>query len=498
MRQSPQAQWFKEQLPEEWKEKVSVSFDYRLTWSILTEHLTFLYGKYADPEYCLQTYYNSDEYKNHRQVIRRCPDLPTVDMEDIRKMLSEEDAYAERVRELLTLRKNDRSEEETVRAAFLLGLLPEENPDALYRYLIARKQIPEEEKPVLCRHIAQNGQRLSLIVDILAKTFVPGFLLEFPAAGCVMTQPRGRYYYRGENAYFRTSRASAFRRADKEIPEPMRAFIDRLRLYQCWETLDGMDAVRHWGLCEVNYMALAQHYGFRTQMLDITSDLKTALFFACCRYGKDRKWHPLTNEDFAHRNSRKRISAQCGGDSRYGVIYRSPSEITDLRWCIEPEDTAHEIVIPVGYQPFMRCSRQHGYMMLTYPEYDLLRDRNFDKFRFRLTEELCRWIYEKMGRGEAVYPDEDVPDISAEMERLNTQRVISRDVFEKAAEDFRLTEKDRRYVIGALAQYGITLADSVSVIEPEKLAEINRCYTAEYAVEKTGIRPQMSPLLTIS
>lgn len=80
-----------------------------------------------------------------------------------------------------------------------------------------------------------------------------------------------------------------------------------------------------------------------------------------------------------------------GGDSRYGVIYRSPSEITDLRWCVEPEDTAFEIIIPVGYQPFMRCSHQHGYMLLTNEDYDLLQDGRFDKFKFRLTENICNW-----------------------------------------------------------------------------------------------------------
>ena len=497
MRTSPQAEQFKKCLPEELQEVSDVSFSYQTAWHIVTNHLKTLYGKYADPQYCLDTYYASNEYKQNCQMVRRCPDIPLINKGDIQRMLREEDEYSRTVNDLLAIQNRDESTETITQLASLLGVLPEDNPKALYRYLVARHQISDDAQKKILETIRTNSNLLMIITKILTRNFLPGYLLEFPATGSVMTQPRGRYYYRGENAYFRSSKASAYRSVDTTKPTFIQTFIDRLRLYQCWETLDQFDAVRHWGLCEVNYMALAQHYGFRTQMLDITSDLKTALFFACCKYEPDRKWHPLTNKDFAHRNSRTNISTKCGGDSRYGILYRSPSEITDLIWCTEPKDAATEIIIPVGFQPLMRCSQQHGYMLLTKTNYDLFRDERFDKFKFRLTEEICNWIFEEMDQGTKVYPNNDIPDISLEIEKINKQMTFSRDVFNNAANGFRLHGEERDNVLTILKQYDFDIVGTVSVIMPEKLAEINKTYSAENAMQKPGIVPQLSPILLI-
>lgn len=48
--------------------------------------------------------------------------------------------------------------------------------------------------------------------------------------------------------------------------------------------LDNFDAIKYWSPSAVNYLALAQHYGIKTPLLDLTSNFKTALFFACCKY----------------------------------------------------------------------------------------------------------------------------------------------------------------------------------------------------------------------
>lgn len=496
MRPSPMAENFKKCLPKELQDVAEVSFSYQLSWKIVSGHLKTLYGKYADPQYCLDAYYSSSEYRGNKQIIRRCPDIPLITMDNIQAMLDEEAQYTRTVRKLLSIFEEKDSDKRTNKLAELLGLFPNKDPNALFRYLIAKDNIPEKDVPLIIDRINANRNLLWVITDMLSKTFISGYLLQFPAAGDVMTQQKSRYYYRGEHAYFRTSKASKYRQSDTDKPESIQAFIDRLRLYQCWETLDCLDAVLHWGFSAPNYMALAQHYGFRTQMIDITSDLKTALFFACCKFGKDRKWHPLTNEDFAHRNSRPGISKR-GGDSKYGVLYRSVTEITDLRWCIEPDGSAFEIIIPVGYQPLMRCSRQHGYMLVTQPEYDLYNDHRFDKFKFRLTEDICSWIYEEMEQGNAVYPNDDVPDISPELEALNDNIVFSQKVFTEAAKDFNLKPEDIKNVETVLKSYGFTIAETVDAIAPEKLDKINQEYSARFVMEKVGITPQMSPILKI-
>ncbi len=52
---------------------------------------------------------------------------------------------------------------------------------------------------------------------------------------------------------------------------------DLIRRDECWNFLDKFDVVKHWSIGSPNYLALAQHYGFRTEMIDITNDLKTAI-----------------------------------------------------------------------------------------------------------------------------------------------------------------------------------------------------------------------------
>lgn len=85
--------------------------------------------------------------------------------------------------------------------------------------------------------------------------------------------------------------------------------------------LDNFDAIKYWGHSAVNHLALAQHYGIKTPLLDLTSNFRTALFFACCKY-QDGQWRPLTKRDLD------------GGDPRYGILYRSPTEITGIKWAL--------------------------------------------------------------------------------------------------------------------------------------------------------------------
>lgn len=166
-----------------------------------------------------------------------------------------------------------------------------------------------------------------------------------------------------------------FRTKNTRGPEYVSGLVDKLRLNEGCGFLENFDAVKQWGYSNINYMALAQHYGLRTPMLDITGDIMTALFFACCKYGPDGKWHPLENSDFENADSRK-VVADRSGDSRYGILYMCPTEIQDMALLYD-EDKGN-CALPVGYQPFMRCKCQYAYMYLTKDSgYDLLKDPMF-------------------------------------------------------------------------------------------------------------------------
>ena len=90
--------------------------------------------------------------------------------------------------------------------------------------------------------------------------------------------------------------------------------ISNMRIVQFRKFIWQFDIIPQWEgkLSEVNYKALAQHYGFETFLLDLTNNVRDALFFATCKWVNDH-FEPLTQEDIA-------ASTQ----SQFGVIYHSP------------------------------------------------------------------------------------------------------------------------------------------------------------------------------
>ena len=167
-----------------------------------------------------------------------------------------------------------------------------------------------------------------------------------------------------------------------------------------------------------------------------------------------------------------------------------------------PEDGASSgaLITPIGYQPFMRCSAQHGYMLIARDErYDMLRDPLFDKFRFAHDEDFCRWIFEQMDGGAKIYPNEDAVDLAQYMDRIAATRQISRQTFALVTEDLHYTQPQAQELRRALQREGFTVLDGQrEYIHAGKLQKINRRYTAEAARQKLGCRPVTRPMFTLT
>ena len=98
----------------------------------------------------------------------------------------------------------------------------------------------------------------------------------------------------------------------------------------------------HW---KVDYEGLAQHYGLRTTMLDFTSDLDVALFFAMCPYNPETDtYETVSKEDYV------------------GVIYCiSPMQMT--RFDNNFPKLFSDIIEVIGLQPFERPALQRGFAL---------------------------------------------------------------------------------------------------------------------------------------
>lgn len=180
---------------------------------------------------------------------------------------------------------------------------------------------------------------------------------------------------------------------------------------------------------DVLFELVAQHYGLNTHWLDITNDFMTALFFATCYYDRDKnKWKPLTKE-----------VTEINEESKYGVIFHIPNFDNELllgiQYCSgEKSPSRFNSILPVGFQPFMRCHMQHAYGIEMLSDLPLQEDNKFEKLRFRHDERLSLFVYNKMNQGRLIYPHEGLSCFN--------------DIISDISESNDFLEEDFNYAIG--------------------------------------------------
>ncbi len=114
----------------------------------------------------------------------------------------------------------------------------------------------------------------------------------------------------------------------------------------------------------IDYMGLAQHYGFPTNYIDFTSDIDVAAFFACS------EWNSLKNE-YQPKNGGK------------GEIYKT--RLVDY-FC---QDGTSEF-FPLGLQPFPRPEVQKAYAMM--PEKGIRGERCIFNHDYEASKEILTWF----------------------------------------------------------------------------------------------------------
>jgi hypothetical protein len=193
---------------------------------LINEHLKTIFGDRADPEKCLHAYFHSSEYRKACHNGKNIGDIKLLKTDDIEQMLHEEEQYSALIRDLtkchqkFSLTASGKEKNKCIyELASILGVLPENDKQTLFSWIIRREGITIHEQEQLYKKIEENIISLDIVVDSLTKLFIPGLLLTFPSVDSVMTQQRGKYYYRGENAFYKSSKASLFRNKNILPPE---------------------------------------------------------------------------------------------------------------------------------------------------------------------------------------------------------------------------------------------------------------------------------------
>lgn len=340
---------------------------------------------------------------------------------------------------------------------------------------------PDDNKPV--------SPRTALYREVLYRDRkTDGFSISYPY-GNILQQGERNHYYRGENKVYTRSVPSLQRSLDRLSNQRDRMiykFVAIMRILEFQFFISQFDIAKKWEAeySDMLYELLAQHYGLETLWLDITSDLEVALFFAVCRWDdKAKSWRPLTQKEV--------------DEYKYGIIFHIPGTHATINALIN--DTAdihcHNVIRPVGYQPFMRCHSQHAYAIHMKTPYPLQKDNSFERLRFQHSVEFSQEIFHKMQNGKLIYPQEGLDDFNDLIDQIKHATTFSQEAFYRAfkqSSDFT-SEDDCKKALAASTLFDkpiiISKTEHPVKISRQRLRKFNRKYE-NFDIEKAyGIRP---------
>ena len=242
------------------------------------------------------------------------------------------------------------------------------------------------------------------------------------------------YLYRGQNEEFDPCVPTIYR----EDPNDAQVFLQRMRLVQFQRLLKSHPVVtrffeRHHFL--VNAEGLAQHYGLKTEVLDLTSNLDVALFFATCKYDKTTDTYDYYHDEGEHE----------------GILY-----VFDPVFDNEPtpspyfENYMHGNITPIGLQAFPRPGAQYGYAL----HIGKGGSTKSWMYKFSFTSEESKHYYDMFLKGESLWIKDKLIE---KTKHIVGQMTFSYSVFKEAFEKYKPKGYSKTKMKEALANEQIEL-----------------------------------------
>lgn len=233
------------------------------------------------------------------------------------------------------------------------------------------------------------------------------------------------FLFRGQSGFYDPSTPSLLRKTKGRFvvenifyEEFVLALKDHPLIRLFW---DGIELCGHRYFFEVNYYGLAQHYGLKTCVMDLTSDVDVAQFFAATDYDeKNDSYSPVLDE------------------SRYGVFYYWDNVRNPLAF--QPVTGGN--LSTIGLQVFPRSGKQKGFL------YSMFRGQNFHdcpfvKYKlFRHEANISKQIYKKAKRGNLYFPDDELSSLA---QRIRRSRTLSGEAFLKNLASNPRDDKNANY-----------------------------------------------------
>lgn len=274
-----------------------------------------------------------------------------------------------------------------------------------------------------------------------------GYVKLFPVGLC------WNCYYRGQSSYYPNSKPSLWRKGTRKnngmMPEDQ--FVERLKLCELKMMIEDYPLTQIFrnGICyksrsgqmvqlplDVDAEALAQHYGIKTELTDLTVNLWVAAFFAATEY------HWETDSYTAITDTKK---------YEYGVFYHYFDPSVHM-----PGDKREPALRAVGMQPFGRPGNQAGYVLKMKPMENMNRMAGFEKIKFRHVAEINKLIFNYSNCSRNFFPEELFQKKLLALR--NEEHRFSRAALEMAKEQYFKDYTDTQ-IKKMMAVKGITLVD---------------------------------------
>lgn len=223
-------------------------------------------------------------------------------------------------------------------------------------------------------------------------------------------------------------------------PNDAQVFLQRMRLVQFRRLLKSHPVVtrffeRHHFL--VNEEGLAQHYGLKTEVLDLTSNLDVALFFATCRYDKNTDTY-----DYYHDND---------NGEHEGILYVfDPVRDNEPTPPLHIDKYMNGNITPIGLQAFPRPGAQFGYAL----HIGKGCSTKSWMYKFTFTSEESKYYYDMFQKGESLWIKDKLIE---KTKQIVGQTTFSYSVFKEAYEKYRPKGCSKTQMKVALADEKIIL-----------------------------------------